>query len=214
MEEFRAAHSRMFGKTGKKPPPVKPKPVDCQIIVGNSNNCSQTVEQITRSEPPGGQRSPVQTNNNNISTQQKNVTSVSPVNGNQTKTPISTSVTNSNGETVTILRTTSPTKKTIAPPPPPPLPGGTGGGHKKSQAPKPPGIEPIVTISTYGNKEPKQRFIPDSNKNVIKVPSGIAALTNGIGECGKPGGTTFNTKTNDNESSGGFHPISIKINLK
>jgi len=119
-------------------------------------------------------------------------------------------------ETVTILRTTSPSKKTVpAPvivkqkPPAPPIPG------------------PIVTISSYGVSDKKSRFLMNESKNIksessiqpnesSSVSSSSSSSSSPFNEINQgfgPNASVNNQSKSVNEPNG-LNPISIKINYK
>lgn len=217
MEEFRAAHSRMFGQSNGDRVETKVTLIDANNKVNGSaqNNlatCDSThsdkvlnsvsnsdVEIITQSVS-------LPDNNENEASKLFKANAVQQIqltrpiiNSSKSNLTTTAAATTANGETVTILRTTSPCKK--APPPPVPV--------KKPSTPS-----TIVTISSY--EEPKNRFLNSktsscNNKSITPVISADNTIEYGSDKsftneipCNKD-----NSQNHDN-----LHPISIKINVK
>lgn len=267
MEEFRAAHSKMFGsgerklreviksnglingnnkdeklssnqqingKTNQQTQESKLKHLKCEPNVINGN---VTNGQSNHSNDNNHHSNNCVTNNNNIinghhlQNNNKNKLIKGPVTSTKSiPPPIQQSITNSNGETVTILRTTSPCKKLI----PPPVP------VKKASS------SPIVTISSYeSHNSCKNRFLIN-NSNHTDQSNGIDGHENessnhfntksnlvtvdgktivGVGDGRNEiitNGLTINNEINKESSatilttssSTGTRPVSIKINLQ
>ncbi|XP_074602023.1 uncharacterized protein LOC141855771 [Brevipalpus obovatus] len=242
MEEFRAAHSKMFGQTSKLIKTQKigdnsTEETEKKNLSRNSpipTNESCFIVQSSKTPPPPpppsngrvSNDSPIesQKNLNNGSDVNKNLSNsgqikvVPPKNGLGTK-PIAssppklpTTTTSKSGEIVTILRTTSPCKKA------PPVPV-----KKISQLPS---HGPLVTISSY--EEPKNRFISKDtkqpvNKSIITVTSpSNGKLSHTDSDISRNEGNSSTLITNEpsqshpenNRNTTDLRPISIKINVK
>lgn len=239
MEEFRAAHSKMFGQTSKL---IKTqKTGDKNTEETEKKNLSRNspvpaidpcfIVQSSKSPPPPpppngrvSNDSPIEShaNLNNGSDMSKNLSNsgqikiLPPKNGLSTKTiapspPKLPTSTSGNGEVVTILRTTSPCKKA------PPVPV-----KKISQLPS---HGPLVTISSY--EEPKNRFLSKETKQSCKSIITVTSPSNGKlnhtdsdisrKEANPPALITnepSQSHQENNRNTTDLRPISIKINVK
>ncbi|RWS12851.1 pdzk7-like protein [Dinothrombium tinctorium] len=185
MEEFRAAHSKMFGNQIKLKA-TQSSTLETTTSTSEAKITSTTVSTVTNGSQAAIPCPPPLPNEVEIKKQRIAQTKSAP--------PLPTFV-NDNGEKVTILRTTSPSKKS-----PPPVP------IKKSSA----RCAPIVTIGSYAN-QPRNRFLENNNENggnksVIAV--GEYSTVNGFA-------SQLSTTNSDSQSSVTTKsPISIKINLQ
>lgn len=221
MEEFKKAHSKMFGSVNGTGAVNTVK----ENGVSNDSDTKESDDSNNNNANKNGSNNNI-TNNNNVltngriqdhkillrPTKSAPFTPVPPLPATTTTTPT--------GDRITILKTSSPSKK--MPPPPVPVKKSSGG--------------PIVTISTYESNQPKNRFLVNgANKSIITVGSSNTngyitngtSVINGGGDNSEPdkcenghingmmnGGNNYTHHHRQQVPTQQHKPIQIKINLK